>query len=709
MQAEATKSLPTAEKAEASFQSGKFPAPDTVEQLRIGEVKEKVEGQVTIAKEFVESETNVDFTLEKTSSAISSTGTIGEALSDSTSLNTKKESQLQEAKAEADVSKPTVPEQISAVLPSTVAESEALTLSQPTVVMDEESCATYSEIAKDSEKARIDVTCEGSLPSESIMAKASVKKPTEDAQVGLEIAKVPEEESSKQTSLAPQTAIEVEAAKKETTSAISVEFSKSAQIEGTSASIGLMVFESISTKFHIDRQLKPVGIENQFTFKCKENDERIDSLIAEAMQAKIKIQLAAPKRSEIPKLAQVESKPAEEQSKPTETELKPAQAEAKPAEVEPNLQQPEQSLETEATKSVKGAEKAEASIQSAKLPAPDTVEQLRIGEVKAKVEEQVIIAKEFLETETTADCTLLKTPSTHSSTGTIGEALSDSTSLSTKKETQLQEAKAEAEVSKPTVPEQTSAVLPSTAAESEAMTLSKPTVVVLEEESCTMYCEITKDSEKARIDVTCSGTLPSESTIGKASVKEPAEDTKVGLEIAKVSEEESSKQTPLAPETAIEVDSGKKETTSAISVEFSKQAEIDGTSASIGLMVFESISTKFHIDRQLKPIGIENQFTFMSKQNDERMDTLIAEAVQAKIKIQVTAAKRPETQQPAQLESKPAEAELQPAQAEAKPAEVEPSLQQAEQSLQAEATNLCQPPKKRKLPSKAQSFLHRTL
>ncbi len=642
LQAEATKSVPTAEKAEASFQSAKLPAPDTVEQLRIGEVKAKVEEQVIVAKEFLETETTADFSFLNPTSNESLPVTIAEALRQSTSLNTKKESQLLEAKAEAEVSKAIVPEEVSAVLPSTVAESEAVTLSKPAAVIEEESCTTHCEITKDSEKARIDVTCEGSLPSESIMGKASVQKPAEDAQVGLEIAKVPEEESSKQTPLAPETAIEVDSGKKETTTAISAEFSKKAEIEATSASIGLMVFESISTKFHIDRQLKPIGIENQFTFMSKQNDERMDTLIAEAVQAKIQLQVAAAKRIEKPKAPEVESKapdleskPTEEISKPTETELKPPQVEAKPAEVEPNLQQAEQSLQAEATKSLPTAEKAEASFQSGKFPAPDTVEQLRIGEVKEKVEGQVTLAKQFVETETIADFSFLNPASSEGFSVTIGEALCESTSLNTRKESQLREAKAEAEVSKAMVPEEISVVLPSTAAESETATLSKPAVVVMEEESCTMYCEITKDSEKARIDVSCEGSLPSESTMGKASVKKPAEDAQVGLEIAKVPEEESSKQTPLVPETAIEVDSGKKETTTAISVEFSKKAEMESTSASIGLMAYESISTKFHIDRELKPVGIENQFTFIRKENNNGIDTLIAEAMQAKIKLQL--------------------------------------------------------------------------
>ncbi len=75
-------------------------------------------------------------------------------MSDSTSLNTKKGSQLQEAKAEVDLSKITVPEEISAVLQSMAAESEAATLTKLAQVMEEESCTMYYEIAKDSEKAQ---------------------------------------------------------------------------------------------------------------------------------------------------------------------------------------------------------------------------------------------------------------------------------------------------------------------------------------------------------------------------------------------------------------------------------------------------------------------------------------------------------------------------------------------------------------------------
>ncbi len=170
---------------------------------------------------------------------------------------------------------------------------------------------------------------------------------------------------------------------------------------------------------------------------CKQNDERVDTLIADVMQAKIKIRIAAAKRPEIPKAAEVESKvpeieskpadieskPAVEESKPAEAELKPAQVEAKPAEVEPKLQQAEQTLQAEATKSVKGAEKAEASFQSTKLPAPDTVEQLRIGEVKGKVEAQVTLAKEFVETETSGDFNFVKAASAESFSANIGKAL----------------------------------------------------------------------------------------------------------------------------------------------------------------------------------------------------------------------------------------------------------------------------------------------
>ncbi len=140
------------------------------------------------------------------------------------------------------------------------------------------------------------------------------------------------------------------------------------------------------------------------------------------MQAKIKIQVAALKEA-VTKKAQVESKPAEQESKQPDVELKPALVEDKPAEVEPNLQQAEQSLQAEATKPLPTAEKAEASFQSSKLPAPDTVEQLRIGEVKAKVEEQVTLAKEFLETEINADFNLGKSSSAESSTVTIGKPL----------------------------------------------------------------------------------------------------------------------------------------------------------------------------------------------------------------------------------------------------------------------------------------------
>ncbi len=81
------------------------------------------------------------------------------------------------------------------------------------------------------------------------------------------------------------------------------------------------------------------------------------------MQAKINIKVAGPKRPEIPKAdveskaPDLESKPAEAESKPTETEVKPAQIEAKPADVAPKLQQVEQSLQAEATKSVKGQKK----------------------------------------------------------------------------------------------------------------------------------------------------------------------------------------------------------------------------------------------------------------------------------------------------------------------------------------------------------------
>ncbi len=526
---------------------------------------------MTLAKQFLETEINADFNLGKSIAAEGCTVTIAKALRESAILNTKIERKIQEAKALVDVSKATVPEEVSAVLPSTAAESEAVTLSKPAAVIEEESCTTHCEIAKDSEKARIDVTCEGSLPSESIMGKASVKKPAEDAQVGLEIAKVPEEESSKQTPLAPETTIEVDSGKKETTTAISAEFSKKAEIEATSASIGLMVYESISTKFHIDRQLKPVGIENQFTFIRKEDNNGIHTLIAEAMQAKIKIQVPAPKRPEILKAPEVESKAPEiesklaeeaskggvEKPKPSETEVKTAQVEAKPAEVEPNLQQAEQSLQAEATKSLPTAEKAEASFQSTKLAAPDTAEQLRIGEVKAKVEEQVTLAKQFLETETNADFNLGKSIAADGCTVTIAKALRESAILNTKIERKIQEVKAPVDVSKATVPEETSVVHPPTVAEPETQALSKP-ALVMDEESCTIHCEITKDSEKARIDVTCEGSLPSESIMGKASVTKPAEGAQVGLEIAKVPEEESSKQTPLAPETAIEIDSAEK-------------------------------------------------------------------------------------------------------------------------------------------------------
>ncbi len=102
-----------------------------------------------------------------------------------------------------------------------------------------------------------------------------------------------------------------------------------------------------------------------------------------------------------------------------------------------------------------------------------------------------------------------------------------------------------------------------------------------------MYCEIAKDNEKARIEVTCSGALPSESVCWKGRVKKVVEDAKVGLEIGNLPEDESSKQIALAPEAAIEADVGKVKPSSEKSTEAVKSPD--------GMVEFveESLSASF--------------------------------------------------------------------------------------------------------------------